>query len=419
MTAPPPEDAAPGTPDVAPVAPVAPVPASPAQLAWLEAQLPGWQADGLISGESAGRLRSRYVAHHKFSLIRLSLTLGAAFVGIGLIWLVAANLDNLSPLVRFLLFALLCLAFLVGGEVLAARRISEGDIAAPVVGAVRLLAAASYGAVVFQAAQSLQVPAYTPGLVGVWALGALVHGYLAHAVAPVVFGAPLGAFWLAWESMSGHESGWVLALAFLCAGVLAVAIGLHHEARWWPAVGLPWREFGAAFALIGLFTSAIPEFGIDRTASWLTWAVLGLAVALGAGALVFGARLARFEVGLALLALVLGGALAGWSAASSADVALPEAGGMGTLRSVVAVLVYLVIAVGYAVLGTLRDSWRIVAVAMAALVAFVTFQAFAIFAPILSGATLFLLVGGVLIVTGILADRGRRRIAASAKEALS
>ena len=50
---------------------------------------------------------------------------------------------------------------------------------------------------------------------------------------------------------------------------------------------------------------------------------------------------------------------------------------------------------------------------------FVTVQAFAVFAPILSGAALFLIVGVVLLGTGVLADRGRRRLVSEAKEVLA
>ncbi|MDO5628733.1 MAG: hypothetical protein Q4G43_10465, partial [Mobilicoccus sp.] len=47
-------------------------------------------------------------------------------------------------------------------------------------------------------------------------------------------------------------------------------------------------------------------------------------------------------------------------------------------------------------------------VALAALVVFVTAQSFAVFAPLLSGAVLFVVLGIVLVVTGLLADRLRR-----------
>ena len=63
--------------------------------------------------------------------------------------------------------------------------------------------------------------------------------------------------------------------------------------------------------------------------------------------------------------------------------------------------------------------WRLTWLATAALVVFVTVQAFAVFAPILSAAALFLVVGVVLLGTGVLADRGRRRLVSEAKEVLA
>lgn len=396
------------------------VPTTSSHLAWLEEELPGWVSEGLVTADSAVVLRGRYVAHRRFTLIRLALTLGAAFVGVGLIWLVAANLDQLSPMVRFVLFVLVWLAFLIGGELLADRRAAHGGVATPMVGTIRLLAAAAYGAVAFQAAQSLQVPAYAPVLVGVWALGALVHGYAVRALAPVTLGVVLAAVWLAWQSMSGHTNGWVLALALLSGGAVAVVVGIVHEHRWWPAAAYPWREIGAALVLLGMFVAAIPGTNEHLGAAWLTWVALIVAVVLIGPALVLSRGLARLEVSLAALGLALGGGIAAWSSTDAyrpgSDVALT---GMGLARPLVAVLAYLVVAIGYAVLGTLRDSSRIVVAALAALVAFVTFQAFAVFAPILSGAALFLLVGVVLIGSGILADRSRRRLARGATEVLS
>jgi uncharacterized membrane protein len=58
----------------------------------------------------------------------------------------------------------------------------------------------------------------------------------------------------------------------------------------------------------------------------------------------------------------------------------------------------------------LRDSTRLTVIAALALVVFTTVQAFAVFAPIVSGATLFLVVGAVLVVSGFTVDRGRRQL---------
>ena len=64
---------------------------------------------------------------------------------------------------------------------------------------MRLLAAGAFGAVVFQAAQSLQVPAFEPILVGVWA-GAVLWAYAVRGVAPLVLGVVLVAVWFVWRS---------------------------------------------------------------------------------------------------------------------------------------------------------------------------------------------------------------------------
>ena len=62
------------------------------------------------------------MASRRFTLSRIVLTLGACFVGLGLIWLVASNLDAMSPLTRFLLMVAIWLGLVVASEVLAVRR---------------------------------------------------------------------------------------------------------------------------------------------------------------------------------------------------------------------------------------------------------------------------------------------------------
>ena len=137
------------------------------QLAWLESELRGWQDAGILDDDQAGRIARLYRADLRFPLARMLLTIGAVFIGIGVIWLVAANIDALTPTTRFCGIAVFWLATLAGAEVLAAR--VDTDRSSPLVGAVRLMAALAFGGVIFQAAQSLQVPAYEPALVGLWA----------------------------------------------------------------------------------------------------------------------------------------------------------------------------------------------------------------------------------------------------------
>lgn len=392
--------------------------ASPGQLHWLEGELAAWRTEGLLDEDTALAIRRRYVASRRFTLSRIVLTLGASFIGLGLIWLVASNLDEMSPLTRFLLMVVVWLGLVAAGEVLATRRDRDGDVASPVVGALRLLAAAAFGAVVFQAAQSLQVPAYEPVLVGVWAAGALLFAYAVRGVAPLVLGVVLLAFWFVWEVVSGGEGAFAVSTALATAGLAGAAIGVGHLVLGRPTFAAPWREAGAVLVLVGLFVAALPYAWGDAEGSWALWAGLGVAVALAVLAVLRGDQVDRLEVGLAFVGLALTAGLSLWRFDTDVlDTSNLPPGAWA--RAVLAVVAYVVVASGYAVLGGMRDTGRLTWLATAALVVFTTVQAFAVFAPVLSGAALFLALGVVLLVTGILADRGRRRLVSEAKEALS
>ena len=392
--------------------------ATPAQLHWLEGELQAWRAEGLLDEATTLAIRRRYVANRRFTLSRIVLTLGASFVGLGLIWLVAANLDQMAPLTRFLLMVAVWLGLVVASEVLALRRERDGDVASPVVGALRLLAAGAFGAVVFQAAQSLQVPAYEPLLVGVWAAGALLWAYAVRGVAPLVLGVVLLAVWFVWQVVDSGDSALAVSTALTTAGVAAAAIGVGHVVLRRPTFAAPWREIGAVLVLVGLFLAALPYAWGDPEAGWALGIGIAVALVLAGLALARGDRLDRLEVGLALVGLALTVGLALWRY----DTDVLDSGELPAgawARAVLAVLAYVAVASGYAVLGGMRDTGRLTWLATAAIVVFTTVQAFAVFAPILSGAALFLAMGVVLLLTGVLADRGRRRLVREAKEALS
>ena len=71
------------------------------------------------------------------------------------------------------------------------------------------------------------------------------------------------------------------------------------------------------------------------------------------------------------------------------------------------------LAVALVALGTLHNDPALTAIAMAALVVFTTFQSFAVFAAIIQGAWLFVVLGLVFLGTGFLFDRARRGISAN------
>ena len=60
--------------------------------------------------------------------------------------------------------------------------------------------------------------------------------------------------------------------------------------------------------------------------------------------------------------------------------------------------------------GTMRRNGALTWIATAALVVFTTFQSFAVFATIVTGAWLFVVLGTVFLGTGFLVDRARREL---------
>lgn len=379
---------------------------------WLDDELLAWQSEGLIDAPTAAAINERYdvVQTRRLNLARLLLLVGAAFVGIGVIWLIAANLDELSPMVRLAAVFGLFAAAVVGAERLAGRRAHGGAIPSPVVIGMRLLATLLLGGVIFQAAQSLQVPAFEPGLLGLWAVGALLYAYLTRSVLPLLVGVATGLIWLIASTMTAHPSGLGFVLVMFAAALLAVCLS-HLDSP--NGFAIVWRETGAALTLVGLFAAAVP--GIDEDDFGWSFGLV-LVAAAAAVALAVAALRRRTTLAQALgepLGVVLLGAIAVllvfWEAGEDpANVDFAS-----WVHAAVAVTVYVAAALGVAYLGIVHDSVRLTIVATAALVVFTTFQAFAVFAQIIQGAWLFVFLGLVLAGSGYLFDRARREMASA------
>ena len=403
-------------------------------LTWLERELEEWQAQGRVDPATAAGLRALYVpvddlperaASRRLTLGRLVLGLGGCFVGVGLLWLVAANLDQLSPLTRFTGVVVLWLAAVAAGELLAVRRAQPttrgGDAGRrrdPVVASARVVAALAFGAVVFQAAQSLQVPAWSSALLGFWAAGALVHAYLFAALPPLVVGITTGTGWCVWAVTERLPSVQGVALALLVAACLATAAAVAHSALGERRFAPPWRTSGALLALTGLFLAALPTEQ-DRSAALPVELAIGAAAVLlaVAAAAVLSDPTGRAELVAVVAVLLVALLVVRWQ--PPVPVSAAELSGEALLRAVVAIVLYLLAALWFAALGVLRDSDGLTRLATAALVVFTVVQSFAVFEPILSGAALFLVLGAVLVATGYAVDRGRRRLVADVKEVVA
>ncbi|GGU39359.1 DUF2157 domain-containing protein [Nocardioides albus] len=383
-------------------------PLAPRRLAWLDNETARWVSEGILDEDTAAKIKAQYVASRAGSLTRVVSYLGGAFVGIGLVWLVATNLDALTPLVRFVGIVVIWLAFTAAAEVLTLPRSLRG--------AFRGVAAMSFGGVVFQAAQSLQVPAYEASLVGVWGLGALAYAYASSGLAPLVVGVVTTMVWFEWQVVASSESTFAGVFAVLVGGVAAFGMAALHDRRL-EAFAQVWRLAGGVLTLGGLFVAAVPQIG-DRDLTWSPTLVVALAFAVLLVA-VAAARtdgLPRWEVLASALIVPIGLGLVAW------DPQVDDLGsvsGEAWLSAFVSIAVYVVVAGAVAVDGSLRDHTLLVVLATGALVVFTTMQSFAVFAPIMSGATLFLLLGTLLLATGLVFDRARRGVAANLNEALS
>ena len=380
--------------------------------AWLRREVAAWQQAGLVDAAGAAGIVGRYTTGGRSAVIRLVSLLGAAFVGVGLISLVAANVDEMSPATRFAGIVAVWLAAVVVAEALdRRRRDAEAASGSPplAVGAARLIAVTAYGGTIFQAAQSLQVPAYESSLLGWWALGALVYAYACRGVGPLLVGVGAAVAWYTWATGETADDAGALIMGLLVGAVVAGSVGVAHERGPLSEFAAPWSTAGAVLALIAMFAAALPDVardGLDLQAP----GVVGMVVAATAAvvATYTGEPRGRLEA-LALVAMLGAGAmLIAWTPAGpGGDDVLT---GPELAHAAVGTVCYLATAVWFAVLGALRDRPQLTNLATAALVVFVTVQSFGVFAPLLSGAALFLVLGVVLIAGGLVADRARRRI---------
>lgn len=383
---------------------------SPARMEWLRAELRDWQGEGLVGGEESAAILDRYTPVRRVTLGRVVLVLGALFVGVGLIWFVAVNLDRLERLGRLGLMVLLWGGLLVLAEWFAAKRRRIGDPGSPLAGALRLLAAGAFGAVAYQLADVVDPGGRAVWWLGLWAAGALVHGYAASALTPTFLGASVAVAWFLGQAMQARESLLTAATTLLVAGLLATALAvLHAGDRRRGGFTFAWGTVGAAATLGGAFLASIPFDASDRL-KLSPWVVGGAVVAVAAAvtAAVRGPRERRLDLMAAAGALVLGSGLAAWGADDSYFDGEVSAGGW--LRAVVAVAYLLAVAGAVMAVASVHDDLVRTVLATVAILIGMTFQAAAVFAPILSGGLLFIVVGAVLITAGVLADRGRRRL---------
>jgi uncharacterized membrane protein len=187
---------------------------------WLLAEIDRWVAEGIVTQEQAGRLRSRYTpteAGPPWGLIVFAAA-GAIVIGLGVILLFAYNWDAIPK------FGKLALIF---GAVIAAHagavRLLAGDGWKPKLGeAIAALGTMLYGAGIWLVAQVYHIDEHFPNGFLFWALGALAMAWAIRSTLNGLIAVVLFVFWGSFELFEFH-SPQLSAVLLLAAGVLPLA----------------------------------------------------------------------------------------------------------------------------------------------------------------------------------------------------
>lgn len=296
---------------------------------WLYEELPGLIAAGVVTNETAQRLRAHYgevreVSRTNIALIAFSI-LGAALIGSGVILVVAHNWDSFSRPTR----TMLAIAPLVIGQAIGAWVLLQRPRSAPWGEGITLFLGGSIGASIAIVGQIYHLPENPGAFFLTWILLFLPLVYLFNSTAGVVFYLVGALFWAAnvrfgapgqalgfwpltllvlpqlirtWRAGMGSMHANILARALALYFIIGVGIVLDRGqpglwiivytslfsafillAPHWPSDGIrnPFLWFGAVGALVVMLilTFDYPWFEVGRERSrggrWFSeWMIL-------------------------------------------------------------------------------------------------------------------------------------------------
>jgi len=146
----------------------------------LGTEVEAWKQDGIITGEQAGNILSRYVVVSPLygRLIVILVTLGAILAGVGIILFVSANWQEIPRLGKIALLAVLVLAFYFLGYWLKYERdFPRAGTALIFVGTM------VFGAAIFLVGQQYHMPVDDPRLLTWWFVGSIPVAYFTRSKA--------------------------------------------------------------------------------------------------------------------------------------------------------------------------------------------------------------------------------------------
>jgi uncharacterized membrane protein len=230
---------------------------------WLAEQLPAWEREGIVTADSARRLRERYAAEPQGGLAQMVVgAVGALLIGTGLVAVLAYNWDDFPRWVRLVL----ALGPLAASQTVSWWVLQRDETAKPWQReAAALVQTLAVGAAMALVSQIYNLPGKWTDLVFWWCVVSVPLAWVLRSQAVAIAYLIGIAVWTV--AQAAEQTGWSAAPAgadlrlwypLLLAGILPLWPGPELRDR--PAPGS--RLVLAATALLGLF--AVAAFAADR-----------------------------------------------------------------------------------------------------------------------------------------------------------
>ena len=219
-------------------------------------QINKWLAEGKITQEQATMMIEENEAEHKEKSSNKFITtisvLGSIFLGLGVIWVVAANWDGMPDILKIVVllgstFGLLYLGYEIGFHKKSLPRTGHSLV---------LLAAIMFGASIFLIAQIYNVEANASFLTLIWLMGIIPLVYIFQSPLLAVLSCIVFCIWFNTLIISNIDDINIPSLLFFYEtfGILLFALGgLHYFMEKYAKVARAYRLLGIYLTLPILF----------------------------------------------------------------------------------------------------------------------------------------------------------------------
>ena len=227
-----------------------------------ETHLDDWIAGGVVDAAMAERVRAFEASRGEHQKLRWPILLALAFGGLlvfaGILLVIAAHWDGISPAMRFVLVLLLVAGFHVGGVAAADRFPALATV-------LHALGTGALGGGIYLAGQIFNMQGDWPAALLLWAVGAWTGWILLRDWPQAAFAALLTPAWLIgkWSDSTSHMQD---AQRIVGAGLLLLAISYLTTRTTGPATAA--RRALVAIGAIALLPCAFTAIDLAHTETY-------------------------------------------------------------------------------------------------------------------------------------------------------